>query len=125
MAGDNVWEWGPGVEQLLKERTPHWWRGCFGVGRGRGGVGHGPQESATPRLRFQVPIFVTSGLLFCKFVLEMTLPLLEVVVVRCVPDAASVLGQQHLHYVMVAGEREGPSGSIETIDQTSSAKRPI
>lgn len=43
----------------------------------------------------------------------MTLLLLEVVVVCCTPDAASMFGQQHLHYIMVAREREGPSGFSE------------
>lgn len=68
------------------------------------GGGHGPQEPADPRLGCPGPFSVTSELLFCKLGLKITLPLLEVMLVGCVPGIGSMFGKQHLHYIMVVKE---------------------
>lgn len=80
-------------------------RGGAALGKGEGvGGGHGPQEPADPMLGCPSPFSVTSELLFCKLGLKITLPLLEVMLVGCVPSIGSVFGKQHLHYIMVVKE---------------------
>lgn len=56
--------WGGAAAYRAKPSRKAWLLWCRRQG--------GPPESANPRLQFQVPIFMTSGLLFCKFGLEMT-----------------------------------------------------